>query len=284
MRRVISFVFLIALNVPLSAIDLPYGSDALPHLSADASLIVEAMDAVDAEIQTEEAQSFRVRIRSVVRGDAPGDVVLVINPVSEERMDASIFTSSVLFLAGPLDEMQRAEWRIAAFEPVFQLVAGEGGVVRLTPARREAIEQYVAVPDEGASKHGFQWANEYLLHGDPFLQRSAIFQLDRHDDERRAIDSLGRAAKSPQVELENRALAVQVIASSGLPHAFELLKTIAERKDVRIAIRVSSVEAIEDLPGGAEQLRKWTKSADGMLKTAALRAIVSAGNAAHHDQ
>ena len=255
------------------ATDVGFGSNALPFLATNATLIVETGDASPGPFQNERLQTFRVHVAEVFAGNAAGTELLVLNPRTSGSLESVALQHAILFLAGPLDGSQKGEWEIQSDESVFQLVAGSGAAVQKTALREEAVRRYLSAGDSAGIDRGYSWASDYVLSEDPFLQRSAIHQLYRLQDQSRVLNLLDRAVRSPRVELENRRLAVQAIASFGTPTALAVLKSVAEDKTFREKVRVAIVEAIDDLPGGEKQLQEWTLSKDGAIASAAKATI-----------
>lgn len=267
--RLLSFVVCLAVSTSTAtASDFPFGSDALPYLASRASVVLESAGASASPTTDENAVAYQVIVKDTFRGEFPPGRVLVVAPVAAGAPNASAFRESAVFVAGPLTEQQKKEWGVGSAEPVYQLVAGEGGVVPLTPRRREALESYFSPADGKDGDAHYAWANRYVDDADSFLQRSAIFQLERHDEEARAINTLARAAQSRAVKLENRALAIQAIASVGASKALVVLTRIAENASVPNELRLMSVAAIDTVPGGDKQLRKWS-GGSGFLGRAA---------------
>lgn len=254
--------------VRVEGTDVPYGTDALPQLVTDATLIFEASGSGNRR-NLSRGTLVDVRVGKVIHGEVKAARVRVFGPEPLGGVPAK-FADTLVFVFGPLTSDQKTEWGLPMADTIYQLVGGRFGVVPQTTARRNALDRYMSAGDRTV-EGGVTWAESYLTSKDEFLQRSAIVELERQAPDNTAVDLLGRAARSGDVILENRTRAVDALGSAGTARAFSLLKTIAETRNVREVVRIASVEAISRLPEGRALIAQWASGSDTLLASTAAR-------------
>ena len=258
------------------AADLPFGANALPHLAAEASLITQTREA-QVEFTTEPGMMvYRVLRGDVIRGgNQTPQTVLVGCPVELAPPAEAEFTNAIMFAFGPLDREQLEAWGLDPQLQVYQLVGDRYGVIDATNQRLVAIQEYLRTSEGEGQK---QWINKYLKTEDEFLQRSAVVAVEPQLTTPDAIALLTEAVRSDTVDLENRRLALQLLASSESAAALGAIREVAQETKAPESLRVAAVSAIASMSGGMAQIEVWSRGNDPVLSPAAKEIQASAAS------
>lgn len=276
--RRLSIGLLLSLWVPsASAIDLPHGSDGLPQLASDATMVI-AVAGVEEQALPEGARVslFSVEVTEVYKGDdITGSRIFIMAPASLGTIPASEFKGSAVFLRGPLGEKELGFWELPPDRQIFQLVAGGLGLVKLNPERSRAIKRYVSLADAGGDAAGISWAKEYIDRetDDHFLQKSIVYELERHPESPRALEFLGWATRLQWMDLAQRSLAIEALSRNGSETALEKLIDTAEDKRIRLDVRSLVIEEVAGHDEASEVLVDWAGSKDRFLSGEAKKVL-----------
>ena len=277
-----------AFALPAHAVDVPQGADTLKLLANEATLIVRIgapseEPPVVADRPEEGLLTFTtylVTVEEVVVGDGePGQRLRIAIPTHLAIDGSEALSDSLVFLQ-PLTADQLNAAVLPRGETIYQVVSGRLGVVKISSAALiPAVRDYVLRADVAAG--AIAWAETYVRHGDPFLQRSAIVDLYTQRDRQRAFDVLREVVASEAVNPANRHLAIEALEETGKAAAKTPLKNLAEDPDEPIGLREAAVRAYSNLPAVAEQMSQWRASGDSVLSTTAREAVSADVHATH---
>jgi hypothetical protein len=279
-KQLMWVIFLAPWSAATLAHDVPFGADALSQLVENADTIIVAKDA--RAVQTDRALSddpdrvamnvYFVGVAEVIAGSVGTGSELrigVVEGFDPPRVDE--IKNSILFLRQMSSEAL-AKTSMAAGSPAYTVVSGDYGIVGAgVPGRTEAVRSYVEARRGrtlGISET-LSWAQRHLASPDPFLQRSAIVDLHLSNDDPAAVQQLGDALRSDLVQLEVKASAIAALEDASGPMAATHLRTIAENQAAQRRLREAAVKAFRSMPGGGDQLRQWSATADTILAPAA---------------
>lgn len=267
--RQLFFLALLLLAGHALGSDLPYGSDGLPHLVSDASLIADCISAETMPLgDNSQATLVKLYFSRILKGDGPSSgSLLVLLPAEEVTLDR--FSGSIAFLRGPLSLEDLRFWGVlVSGQPVFRLINTELGVVNLGSESRELVEKYLSPADAPFGQDPMvNWAKAAIdaRPNDPFMQRSIIYELERHPDDPRALKFLGWATRLHWLPKSYRSLAIGMLGQNGSKKALDELQQTATDQRVLFEIRSASIEEVSEHPEGEQVLRKLSRSKDKLL-------------------
>ena len=266
------------------AIDVPFGSDALPYNAGKATLIARAESvelvskvALDGSV---ERSLYRCVVGRPLKGGQASDTtaLFVVVPKPFDFPNPSDYVGKLLFLVrvdNPVELKDFSNAPNANANDVYRLVAGRNSAIDVTDKQRfAAIESYLRmVKNEkrtdtertNLSLEQASWCKEFLTSSDPYLQRSMILELHRYSTDKGAVNLLGEILVQPNIKPELKRDAVNALQNSGLQEAVMPLKTLAEDAKLLPAIRSHAIKAVGNLPGGIDELRKWRDSSSDKL-------------------
>ena len=231
---------------------------------------------------------YKIKVDDVIKGKIEKGASLTIAvPESVNLKELEQLNGSILFVSGPLQGDQRTAINVSDAEkdPVYLLISGRYGAVPTTGGTRsEAIREYLAEGVNGGvaaladqpiagAKPRLKWAEHHLLSDDTFLQRSSILEMSKLPSDPKVVELLAKAVRSEAVTPQNKSDAVNALQSSNTPQALLPLKELAEDAKVPKALRDAAVKAVGAVPGGREELLKWSNGDDKVLNPAAKSAI-----------
>jgi hypothetical protein len=290
LERLVVLAIGLAINWPGYADDLPFGADALRHLTNESKAVIRAADprrlASDAA-RTDDPSltpyaTYSVRVAEVLKAEFPvkSDIRIAL-PEAFNVRSVNQLENAILFVR-PFSEDDIKQSNIPPGGDVYLVVSGRYGAVDAAPANRKvAIQEYLEStrsPDAVLSEairgeRTLTWTERHLDSADTFLQRSAIIDLFYERSRPRALEQLGRAVRSESVLPNLKNTAIQALEASGAAAAAQPLREIAEDEKVQKRLRESAVKAFQSLPGGADQLRRWSEAGDDVLSPAARSTI-----------
>ena len=280
------FVLLVSSMISWSsyANDIPFAADALRHLSQESQYIVKAgepvrlsSEAVSLDDPTRVPYAlYYVRVQEVLKGDmAVESKIRVALPESLNVRRVNELEDTILFVRQfSADDLEQTN--IPVGDPAYFVVGGRYGVVDARPDNRiEAITEYIGSTRSEAVRGEtvLTWTEKYLNSPDPFLQHSAVIDLFYERSRPRALEQLGAALRSNVVLPNVKQTAIQALGASGAAAAAQLLREIAEDEKVQRRLREAAVKAFQNVPGGSDQLLRWSEMGHTVLSPAAQSTI-----------
>ena len=268
--------------------DIPFGADTLSQLVENAEIIIVAREARalphDAALADDPDRvamhAYTVRATEVIDGAVVTGSELRIGVVGASdppRVDE--IDGAILFLQ-LMSPAEVATSTMASGSPAYAVVSGEYGIVDgAVSGRKEAVRSYVEATRGRTlrSDEILQLARRHLTSADLFLQRSGIIDLHLANEEAGAVQVLGEALMSSRVADEMKTSVIAALEDADMPAATAHLRAFAENQAVQRGLRQAAIKAFRSLPGGDEQLRQWSTTADPLLAPAARSALQSMG-------
>lgn len=255
--RLVSYVPLAVLGLATgsAASDLRFGADGLPYLARNATVVVEVASARKVRATTD-AQLFEVRPGAVLKGSAPGPLLVVV-AMTRDVPPPEVGPGATLFLR-PVRANTFAHI-VPADRAAFEVVSGGVGVVKADPAgrRQRTVREYVALPESGRK---LEWAKRNLGASDPYVQRSAMLEMaepTRSPSDPALVQALADCLRTTDTKWDNKGVAVNILAQSRSPVATQALDGLARDLKAPNGLRLDAVQAISALPGGREKLREY---------------------------
>lgn len=286
MVRFLLTAFAMMLAGAVAADDLPFGADALRHLTSRSEAVIRATEPRRLASETAATENpsrakfsvYSVRVEEALKGDlATGNEIQVALPAGFDVQRPEQLANSLLFLRQlSVEDVQRSN--IPPGQKVYLVVSGRYGAVNANvPNRKEAVRAYMETTrsETVRSERVLSWTEQHLKSEDPFLQRSAVIDLYYERGQPKAVEQLGDALRSETVLPAVKGTAIKALEETKNPAAAASLREVAENDKVQRALRQSAVKALGTLPGGEEQLRRWSAGGDQVLAPAAQGAIRS---------
>ena len=222
---------------------------------------------------------YVVKITDVLKGALKqGENVRIAIPQGVDIAQKASLGDTLLFLKRP----EIPQNKNAGQQQVFIVVSGRFGAVPATyPMRIEGVRDYLSARSvragEDLTSAISPGPNSTSGEDDRFLQKSAIADLYKHRDDKRAVEQLTDAARSDSIPPAVTRSAVKALEMSSSSLAIPSLAKIAEDSKARRIARETAVEAVTNMPAGAEHARRWAKADDEVLSSAARASIRRAG-------
>lgn len=264
------------------AVDVPFGADALPFNARKANLVVQAKSVTPLPAPEQPAEGraaynfYKCEVERVVDGKLTGNSLTFGLPKSLDLKSPEEYAGRMLFL----QQVQSAEahklFPVPDDATVYQLVIGRLSAIDVTNGvRKDAIQNYLEVakketpsdaPNPPLSKERAEWCEKYVTDDDPWLQRSVVLELHRYSYDDKAVKMLGDVIKKESNTHELTRDAVSALQASGSRQALKPLKMVAEDTKLPAGLRSHAVKAIGVVPGGRDELEKWTSGSDKVLE------------------
>jgi hypothetical protein len=266
--RFLSLITLLFVAATTHAADLVYGAGSLPQLADDSSVVIRAK-AVDVLSRNDRGIVYRVTTIETLKGSVPTSMVDVLCPLADGEPAQESFNETLFFLGDPLSDSQKRYLGIAAESgPVYPLVSARRGIVPVNSAqRRMAVVMYFGAHDDAdpdASK--LAWAEQHRDdRSDLLLQESAVYEMERQSDKKRALESLSRTIDDGHIAPTTRELALRVVGDAEGAGAVDVLARTATNTHHPDALRKSAVEKLLERPDSRDAIERILKGRDREL-------------------
>lgn len=268
-KTLVSLSIVLLAATPAIGFDLIYGAGTLPKLASDAQVVVETTDAEVAN-ETPRAIIYSVTPGNAWKGIPGASSILVLCPSAEGVPTAGELKNAALFLRGPLNARQRKFWGVGSeMGDVYQILSAQNGIVSLTGAnktkRRIALHTFLSAADapnpEGAR---LQWAQKNVKSTDPFLQESALFEIERQPDSAATLKTLSSTINA-DLPLTTKALALRIVGDAEMSAAVDILARAATNRRLPPSIRRQAVMELITRPDASVALEKLVKTGDAVV-------------------
>ena len=258
--RFLAVLTLLFVAATTHAADLVYGAGSLPQLADDSSVVVRAK-AVDILARNDRAIVYRVTWIEILKGSLPTSMVDVLCPLADGEPAQESFEETLFFLGDALSDSQKKYFGITESGPVYSLVSARRGIVPVNSAqRRMAVVMYFGAHDDAdpdASK--LAWAEQHRDDSsDLLLQESAVYEMERQSDKKRALDALSRTILDGNIALTTRELALHVVGDAEAKGAVDVLARTATNGHHPDALRKSAVQELLERPDSKEAVTRST--------------------------
>ena len=140
----------------------------------------------------------------------------------------------------------------------------------------------MALADSGVNR-SLSWAKKYMQSADPFLQKSAIFELYIQSKRPEVVGQLTEALNSAKVLPESKVIALSALESNGSMAALKSLSAVAENEKADSALRKLAVQATGNVAGGEAHIVRWATNRGTILAPAA-RSVMEVLKSRHPDK
>ena len=270
-------------NVSIAvAVDVPFGADALPFNVLKATLVIQAKSAkaLPEPERSPDGQAaynyYQCSVGRVLKGMAEVESLTFAVAKSLDLKSPDEYAGRFLFLEQVRNAEERQRFPVSGDAPVYRLVVGRLSAIDVSNGNRmDAITNYLKVvkeeppsdaPKPPLSENRAAWCSEYMAGDDPFLQRSVVLELHRYSYDSKAVKMLGDIVKRESTKHELKRDAVNALQASGSIEAVAPLKVVAEDAKLPSLLRSHAVKAVGSLPGGQNELKKWSEGSDGLLQ------------------
>jgi hypothetical protein len=266
--RFISLISLLFMAATIHAGDFVFSAGSLPQLADDSSVVIRAKS-VDVLARTDRSIIYRVTWVEKLKGSLPTSIVDVLCPLADGELAQESFDETLFFLGDSLSDSQKKYFGLPADSgPVYPLVSARRGIVPVNSAqRRMAVVMYFGTHDDvdpEASK--LAWAEQHRDDSsDLLLQESAVYEMERQSDTKRALQSLSSTIRDGDIAPATRELALRVVGDAEGPGAVDILEQTATNGHHPDTLRKSAVQKLLKRSDSKEAIDRILKGRDKAL-------------------